>query len=133
MHFIDKQMYSLITVILLSWGISCPTAKGFTPSVEGMRRMLLKGGHPVTASTELFMDKAGGRKSSAKKRAGATSKGFAGALKNLQVESFKYAGSIKPGKQSPQKIVVDENIMLPDYAKDGLVSLLERDMIERAS
>jgi methionyl aminopeptidase len=52
--------------------------------------------------------------------------GFASVLKNLQAKGFPYAGSIRPGKQSPQRtiIVVDENdeksaIAFPDYAHDG--------------
>mmetsp|Transcript_11490 Transcript_11490/g.21487 ORF Transcript_11490/g.21487 Transcript_11490/m.21487 type:complete len:446 (+) Transcript_11490:137-1474(+) len=47
-------------------------------------------------------------------------KGFASALRDLQQNSFKYAGTIRPGKQSPQKIVIDESIMKPDYAEDGI-------------
>ena len=49
-------------------------------------------------------------------------KGFAGALRELQQNSFPYAGTIRPGRQSPQKIVIDDSIMKPDYAQDGIVS-----------
>lgn len=51
------------------------------------------------------------------------SKGFASALRELRENSFPYAGTIRPGKQSPQKIVLDESIMKPDYAEDGIVSI----------
>ena len=33
--------------------------------------------------------------------------------------NFKYAGSIRPGLQSPKRIVPEEKITLPDYALDG--------------
>ena len=63
------------------------------------------------------------RSSSKKKGAGkASSKGFAGALRDLQMNAFPYAGTIRPGVQSPQKVVLDESIMKPDYALDGVVS-----------
>lgn len=32
---------------------------------------------------------------------------------------FPYAGSIRPGKQTPQRVVTQPGILLPDYAKDG--------------
>jgi len=41
--------------------------------------------------------------------------------KNLpKTPPFPYAGAIRPGLQSPQKIVVDRRIMKPDYADDGM-------------
>jgi methionyl aminopeptidase len=47
--------------------------------------------------------------------------GFGSALKSLQTKGFPYAGGIRPGKQSPQRIVLDEKsaIVFPDYANDG--------------
>lgn len=53
-------------------------------------------------------------------------KGFAGALRDLQLASFPYAGSITPGQKSPQKVVVEEGIMIPDYAQDGMVRYMCR-------
>ncbi|CAB9500752.1 Methionine aminopeptidase 1 [Seminavis robusta] len=32
---------------------------------------------------------------------------------------FPFAGTVRPGAQTPQKIVVDESIVKPDYALDG--------------
>ncbi len=32
---------------------------------------------------------------------------------------FVYSGSVRPGKQSPQRTVMDRSIMLPDYALNG--------------
>ncbi len=71
------------------------------------------------SSTALFKKRTTASK---KNKGGSTSKGFAGALRDLRADSFPYAGSIRPGTQSPQKIVVDESIMKPDYAIDGQVS-----------
>jgi len=68
-----------------------------------------------SSSTKLFMNKKK-KKKPVKKQ----SKGFASALQNFQGNSFPYAGTIRPGKQSPQRVVLDENIVLPDYAKDGI-------------
>jgi hypothetical protein len=50
-------------------------------------------------------------------------KGFAGALRDLQLASFSYAGSIRPGTQSPQKTVNSSSgiLTLPDYSQDGMV------------
>ena len=72
-----------------------------------------------TPSTTALFDK---KKTSAKKGARAKPKGFAGALRDLQMNAFPYAGTIIPGVQSPQKVVLDESIMKPDYALDGRVS-----------
>jgi hypothetical protein len=47
--------------------------------------------------------------------------GFAGALRDLQTATFDYAGTVKPGKTSPQKIVLQDGISIPDYAQDGMV------------
>jgi hypothetical protein len=58
-----------------------------------------------------------------KKAARGTPKGFAGALRDLQMNTFQYAGGVKAGKQSPQKTVSDSAvIMKPDYSEDGIVS-----------
>lgn len=71
------------------------------------------------SSTQLFMNK----KSSKVKKKGnrAKPKGFAGALRELQTATFNYAGDIRPGNQSPQKVVsADEVLAIPDYAEDGM-------------
>jgi hypothetical protein len=61
------------------------------------------------------------KKAPKKKDAAPASKGFAGALKEFQRNAFPYAGSIRPGNQSPQRVVVEEGIVKPDYANDGVV------------
>lgn len=71
-----------------------------------------------TSTTELYMNK---KRSKKKKTSGGGGKGFAGSLKALQMNAFNYAGTVRPGKQSPQKIVVAENVlMFPDYAEDSI-------------
>ena len=60
--------------------------------------------------------------SSKKKSSGGGSKGFASVLSSSSTDSFPYAGTVRPGKQSPQRIVMiedDSKITLPDYALDG--------------
>ncbi len=48
-------------------------------------------------------------------------KGFGAAIRQLQLETFPYAGSVRPGKQSPQRVVVEEGVVKPDYWDDGVV------------
>jgi len=56
-----------------------------------------------------------------KKKRGTGGGGFAGALKDLQMKSFRYSGTIKPGVQTPQKVVAEGDVItLPDYAGDGI-------------
>eukprot|EP00591_Stephanopyxis_turris_P003533 CAMPEP_0195520678 /NCGR_PEP_ID=MMETSP0794_2-20130614/17413_1 /TAXON_ID=515487 /ORGANISM="Stephanopyxis turris, Strain CCMP 815" /LENGTH=418 /DNA_ID=CAMNT_0040650089 /DNA_START=38 /DNA_END=1294 /DNA_ORIENTATION=+ len=54
-----------------------------------------------------------------KKGSRAKPKGFAGALRDLQMNAFKYTGDVRPGTQSPQRVVNEDGIMRPDYADDG--------------
>jgi len=61
--------------------------------------------------------KSGGKKAT---RSSSSQKGFAGALRELQMNTFNYAGGVRPGQQSPQKIVDNPNIMKPDYALSGM-------------
>lgn len=62
------------------------------------------------------------KRSISKKKASGAGKGFASVLRDMRNDAFPYAGGVKPGIQSPQKVVVDESIMKPDYALDGKVS-----------
>lgn len=72
------------------------------------------------STTKLYMNKKKG-KGGKKKAARGTPKGFAGALRDLQMNTFQYAGGVKAGKQSPQKTVSDSAvIMKPDYSEDGI-------------
>jgi len=47
-------------------------------------------------------------------------KGFAGALRDLQLQTFQYAGDVRPGKQTPQRVVTEVDIAKPDYHKTGM-------------
>ncbi len=76
----------------------------------------------TTTTTTLYMNKKRSNSNKKKNKGSVSSKGFGGALRELQANTFPYAGSVRPGKQSPQKIVVEEGIMRPDYADDGRVS-----------
>jgi len=69
-----------------------------------------------SSTTVLFMDK---KKSSKKSPAKKISRGF-GDYGTMMKDTFPYAGSIRPFEQSPQRVVVDEEIVLPDYALDGI-------------
>lgn len=71
-----------------------------------------------SSSTQLF-NKKKTKKNSSGGGARAKPKGFAGALRDLQINSFPYAGEVRPGAQSPQRIVVEEGIIRPDYADDA--------------
>lgn len=55
-----------------------------------------------------------------KKRLRSKPQGFGGALRDLQTTTFVYSGSVRPGKQSPQRVVLDANIVKPDYAETGI-------------
>lgn len=41
-------------------------------------------------------------------------------IKPKTTSNFRYAGTIRPGLQTPKRIVPDERIKFPDYALDGL-------------
>lgn len=64
-------------------------------------------------STSFFMNKKKGKKPASSKGMGF---GSAGPSKS----TFPYAGRVRPGKQSPQRVVVDKSIKIPDYAGDGI-------------
>eukprot|EP00559_Dactyliosolen_fragilissimus_P006616 CAMPEP_0184865262 /NCGR_PEP_ID=MMETSP0580-20130426/17462_1 /TAXON_ID=1118495 /ORGANISM="Dactyliosolen fragilissimus" /LENGTH=454 /DNA_ID=CAMNT_0027364379 /DNA_START=25 /DNA_END=1389 /DNA_ORIENTATION=+ len=73
------------------------------------------------SSTQLCMNKKKKGTGGGKKKANrASPKGFAGALRELQMSTFPYAGDIKPGKQSPQKTVMEKSVVKPDYSEDGI-------------
>lgn len=55
-----------------------------------------------------------------KKKAGpAKSKGFGGGSSSKKIDRFPYAGGVRPGTQSVQKIVTVADIVKPDYAESG--------------
>ena len=109
------------TVVYLSllFTVSLPAALAFYGSTTTTKTTvpfpLNQYQHPSTTTTALF------DKKSTKKPLRAKPKGFAGALRELQLTTFSYAGSIRPGTQSPQKQVTVEGIIKPDYSDDGVV------------
>ena len=75
-----------------------------------------------SSSTILFMGGKGGNKKKKKKpgKSSSTAKGFASAIAaEAPIDRFPYAGSVRPGKQSPQRVVASSDVSLPDYALDG--------------
>lgn len=61
------------------------------------------------------------KKKKKKAGGGAVGMGFAAAAsQNLGAPSFQVAGTILPGKQSPQRTVPDGLVVKPDYADDGI-------------
>lgn len=59
------------------------------------------------------------RASSNSSRSTTGGRGFADSFPKPPSKAFSYSGTIRPGRQSPQRIVTNPNIMLPDYALDG--------------
>lgn len=75
----------------------------------------------LQSPSRLGMNKKGNKSKKQKKSSSSSSSGGSGfgALNRLRVDKFNYAGDIRPGVQTPQKVVIDETIMKPDYAIDG--------------
>jgi len=107
-----------ITVALITLSISTdafstvPKKNSLSLSTSTMQQF--------TSSTRLEMNKKGKSKSKPKKKTASSSpKGFAAALRDLQEKGFKFSGDVRPGKQSPQRVVNNPRIIVPDYAVDG--------------
>jgi len=108
------MMFQSSSVALLLITTKILGVSAFAPQIVPSRTT-----HAISAeesTTALFKKRSSIKKKGDKPK----TKGFAGALRELQRNSFPYAGTIQPGVQSPQKIVVDESIMKPDYAIDGI-------------
>jgi hypothetical protein len=94
------------------------STNGWSPMVEN-----------CSPFTSLYMHnhKDDGKKPTNKSRRNrdrSTPKGFGAAIRQLQMETFPYAGNIRPGRQSPQRTVTGEEEKLvlqkPDYWSDGM-------------
>ena len=129
-------LFSLLVVASCAY---LPSAAAFRPSGTSSSRLVSVPISPLTptnndlcsssssrtTSTILFMGKSGGSSKKKKKSGGApASKGFAtmGFATDSPIDRFPYAGSVRPGTQSPQRRVVvssDVDIVMPDYALDG--------------
>jgi hypothetical protein len=68
-----------------------------------------------------------------KKRSGSGSGGggFASAaMQSLATKTFPYAGPLRPGKQSPQRVVIEENVLVkPDYWQTGTPSRASKPLL----
>jgi methionyl aminopeptidase len=66
-----------------------------------------------------------------KKRGASGGGGFASAaLQSLATKTFPYAGPLRPGKQSPQRIVLEENVLVkPDYWQTGTPSRASKPLL----
>jgi len=72
-------------------------------------------------STLLYMNKKKSIKKKKKsKKVSSSPLGFTTGSTQQQKPPFPYAGAIRPGLQSPQKVVTDKEILKPDYADDGM-------------
>jgi hypothetical protein len=95
--------------IVLSLTLLTRAASGFTGTAPSRQS---------TFSGMLFMNS-----DNKKKKTRAKPQGFAGAvLRDLQTSRFPYAGDVRPGQQTPQKVVLDESIVKPDYWQTGAPS-----------
>mmetsp|Transcript_47341 Transcript_47341/g.143362 ORF Transcript_47341/g.143362 Transcript_47341/m.143362 type:complete len:196 (-) Transcript_47341:814-1401(-) len=115
--------YSAFAVIFAAAVASChlQAADAFAPA--SLRQTARPSSGAPRELIRLDMNKGKKKKSGGKKSGGGGGgKGFGAALKSLQQNAFNYAGSITPGKQSPQRVVDGESlgIAIPDYAGDGI-------------
>lgn len=46
--------------------------------------------------------------------------GFGNVVKDLMSSTFPYTGPLRPGNKSPQRVVLEESIVKPDYWQTGL-------------
>eukprot|EP00542_Grammatophora_oceanica_P009814 CAMPEP_0194038772 /NCGR_PEP_ID=MMETSP0009_2-20130614/10985_1 /TAXON_ID=210454 /ORGANISM="Grammatophora oceanica, Strain CCMP 410" /LENGTH=430 /DNA_ID=CAMNT_0038681391 /DNA_START=18 /DNA_END=1310 /DNA_ORIENTATION=+ len=121
-----RLAFATLTILTMLLGASRPSLSFLLPSLSSSRSFSASARSRETALTTLFMDKKKKKKKTARAKSaqakGNRSKpqGFAGALRDLQEATFAYAGEIRPGTQSPQRIVLQEGITRPDYADDGM-------------
>ena len=83
---------------------------------------------PVSTATTLFHNK---KKKGTKKSGGG--KGFAASSSTAKapakvMDRFPYAGALRPGVQTPQKIVTVQEILQPDYAASGIPQRVDKPM-----
>lgn len=124
-------LLSLLVACSLSTAWLLQVVDAFVPqsisSPSGRISLLEKGGGGLlgleqmtsAAISALYMHNNKKKKSSS--GGGGGGKGFASAVAGVmsRTDNFPYAGSIRPGVQSPQRVVVDKAIVMPDYALDG--------------
>ena len=123
-------MWSPIILIL-----AAATTAAFSPSSSRQyhqNNVAIRGGSRTSSSHPLFMNKK--KKKSTNDNKPNNSKGFGSSggggfssdtatttlIKPKTTSNFQYAGTIRPGLQSPKRIVPSEKIVFPDYALDGV-------------
>ena len=122
-------MMSLIIVLLVA---ATPMVMAFSPTYLPHRREIIAINNRGRLPSQLYMNKKkkknGSNKSSSKSKAfggGSTSSSSASStttlIKPKTTSNFQYAGTIKPGLQSPKRIVPSEKIQFPDYAVSSLI------------
>ena len=107
------------------------TTAAFSPSSYHQNNVAIRGGSRTSSSYPLFMNKK--KKKSTNDNKPNNSKGFGSSggggfssdtattlIKPKTTSNFQYAGTIRPGLQSPKRIVPSEKIVFPDYALDGV-------------
>ena len=138
---IKKVMSSISPLLFMSsWSFKAVAAAvlllivaaaAFTPSLPPRHLHITAGSSP---SSVLFMNKKKKQRpninSNKSKGFGAGSSSSSSSsssslesdvlIRPKTTSNFKYAGSIRPGLQSPKRIVPSEKIKFPDYALDGL-------------
>ena len=90
----------------------------------------------TTTTTTLFMNN---KKKGSKKKTrssggggggfGAGSSSASSTTSTTIKDSFPYAGAIRPGLQSPKRVVLSDDIMKPDYAQTGIPSAGKKKMM----
>lgn len=74
---------------------------------------------PTSTARFMHNNNSSDKKKKKKSSNGGGGGGFASALQQLQSKAFPYAGELRPGKQSPQRVVLDASIVKPDYWQTG--------------
>ena len=128
-YCLQAMMMSLIIVLLLV-AASISKVMAFSPIhlqhqalITHCRGNIDRG----RLSSQLYMNKK--KKKNRSNKSSSKSKAFGGGstsssttlIKPKTTSNFQYAGTIKPGLQSPKRIVPSEKIMFPDYAVSSLI------------
>lgn len=86
----------------------------------------------ASSSTKLFHNNKKKKITPAKGFGGGTAASAAssrGNLNTVKQDTFPYSGTVRPGQQSPQRVVLEEGIAKPDYWKTGIPSRTTKPML----
>jgi hypothetical protein len=112
----------LITTALL--GICLSPCEAFVP--QNQRTLATTSSQPAASLVVLYNKKKAKKKATASKGFGGSPSASSGS--HPLMDRFPYAGVIRPGVQSKQKVVSVESILKPDYAETGLPSRIDKPM-----